>query len=454
MISNSIPNRVVIVGGGIMGLALAYHLSQRGAAVTVYEQSQILGGLASPLIVGDVRVDRFYHTILSSDLSLKALIEACGAAELLHFTPTKQGFYDKGKVYPFNTPFDFLRFPPLSLFERFRLGLQVIYAQSERDWRKMDCIPVEKWLTRVSGQNVYHKVWKPLLRAKFDSEAVNVPATYIWSRLRRMMGTREGVTSKEMMCYLEGGYYTLIEALAAQCERQGVTFHLKTPIQEILIRDNRVIGVRTPDGDAAADLVISTLPTPIFGRLIPGLPEPYRAELATQQYLGVLCLLLILKERLTPYYVINITDESVPFTAVVETTNLIDPQYVGGHHLVYLPKYLAPGSELATLPDEQVIALWMANFRRMFTDFDERQISQIIVQRERYVEPLRPLGTTHQIPSVKTPIEGLYLSNTTMVYPELNNGESVSRFAAKIAQLVLDDLRLPSPDLVASVEAI
>ncbi|MBN1284724.1 MAG: NAD(P)/FAD-dependent oxidoreductase [Anaerolineae bacterium] len=437
--SNPNTQHIAIVGGGVMGVTLAYHLAQGGMRVTLYERGDQLGGLASYMPYHGLRIDRFYHTILSSDMSMQTLIKESGAAGRLHFTETKQGFYDDGRLYPFNTPVDFMRFPPLNLFQRFRLGLQVIYAQFENNAAKMDRIPVKDWLVRIGGRGVYEKVWAPLLRAKFDSETTDVPATYIWSRLRRMMSTRQGVTSKEMMCYLEGGYYSLIEALAARCEEAGVVFNLGAPIEEIVVERARALGVRTTNGLHRYDAVISTLQSPIFSSLIPGAPRSFRDLLDKQEYLGVLCPLLILNRKLTPYYVLNITDKSIPFTAVVETTNLIDPKHVGGHHLVYLPKYLAPGSELLRWPDEQVKAEWLGHFKRMFPDFDAAWMTDFIVQRARYVEPLRPIGTTGEIPPARTPVERLYLSNTVMVYPDLNNGESVTRLAGKVAARVLED---------------
>ena len=432
---------VAIIGGGIMGVTLAYRLSQQGFKVTIYERGQDIGGLASYIPYDGVRIDRFYHTILSSDMSMQTLIEESGVKNRLHFTATKQGFYDNGNIYPFSTPVDLMRYPPLTVFQRIRLGLQIIYAQFEDDWQKIDLIPVERWLVKVSGRSVYEKVWKPLLRAKFDTTSEHVPATYIWSRLKRMMGTRQGVTSKEMMCYLENGYYTLIEALATRCKDQGVTIHLNTAIQKIVLENGRAIGIQIEGGQFVKhDLIISTLPSPLLGDLIPDTPQAFRDQLMQQKYLGVLCPLFILKKSLIPYYVLNITDETIPFTAVVETTNLIDPVHVKGHHLIYLPKYLAPGNEMATWPDEKVKTEWLYYLKNMFPDFDEVWITDVIVQRARYVEPIRPMGTLHQIPTIKTPIPGMYMGNTVMIYPALGNGEAVTSFADKIVTQILRDV--------------
>jgi hypothetical protein len=73
----------------------------------------------------------------------------------------------------------------------------------------------------------------------------------------------------------------------------------------------------------------------------------------------------------------------------------------------------------------------------MFPDFDDSTLEAFIVQRAADVEPLRPINTTHEIPPVESPVRGLYLSNTVMVYPELNNGESVTRQAVKAAGQVM-----------------
>lgn len=425
--------RVGIIGGGIMGVTLAYRLSQRGYDVTLYERGSQLGGLASYFMYDGQRIDRFYHTILSSDMSMHGLIQESGVGEKVHFTATKQGFYDKGKIYPFNTPVDLMSFPPLSLIQRFRLGLQIIYAQFESDWRTIDRIPVQDWLMKVSGRKVYDKVWQPLLRAKFDTLSGDVPATYIWSRLKRMMGTRQGVTSKEMMSYLEDGYYTLIEALEKHCLERGVVFKLNTAIDKLEIENGKVSGVRLADSSVdPQDMVISTLHSPGLAALLPDEFADFKAKLAKQEYLGVLCPLVTMDRKLTPYYVINITDASIPFTAVVETTNLVDPTHVKNNHLVYLPKYVAPDNEMMQWPDEQVRTEWMRTFKQMFPDVQDSWIKDFIVQRARYVEPIRPINTLDDIPDIVTPINGLYMGNTVMIYPDLGNGEAVTRFADRI----------------------
>ncbi len=64
-----------VVGGGMLGLAAAWRLAQRGVRVTLLEAAPQLGGLTSCWSLGDVTWDRFYHVTLLSDTRLRALLD-------------------------------------------------------------------------------------------------------------------------------------------------------------------------------------------------------------------------------------------------------------------------------------------------------------------------------------------------------------------------------------------
>src|SRR5690606_16302831 len=120
----------------------------------------VLGGLAGPLTLGDgTDVDRFYHAILSSDRHLRELCTELGIADQFRFNETKMGFYYQGDIYSMNNIIEFLRFPPLGWIDRFRLGITVLYAQFVKDWHKLEGIPVETWLRRLSGKRTFEHIW-------------------------------------------------------------------------------------------------------------------------------------------------------------------------------------------------------------------------------------------------------------------------------------------------------
>lgn len=437
--TNTTKQTVGIIGGGIMGISLGYFLSRQGVKVTIYEASPVLGGLAGPIILEDgTAVDRFYHAILSSDKHLGDLCKELGIADQLRFKETKTGFYYKGAIYPMNNMIDFLKFPPLGWIDRFRLGLTVLAAQFIKDWRSLESVSVQDWLLKWSGNGTYQNIWRPMLKAKFDGGFDNTPATYMWSRLVRMKSTREGANQKEMSGHLIGGYITLIKAMTEKILANGGEVLLKTAVKEIVIENGKATGIRLASSEVAHyDQIVCTLQTPIFQRLIPTAAPKYLEFLGQTEYLGIIAPLLVLDRPLTGNWTLNITDDRFPFTGVIETTSYIDPQYVGGHHLVYLPKYTAPGSPWQQKTDDEIKNIWLENLQSMFPDFDTKSIQYFLIHRERFVEPLHKLNETDAIPEIKTPIQNLFLATTAQIYPALTNGESVSHHAREAAEIVL-----------------
>lgn len=434
--------KVAIVGGGIMGISLGYFLSQQGADVEIFEASPILGGLAGPISLEDgILVDRFYHAILSSDQHLRDLCTELSIEDQLRYRETKMGFYYNHQIYSMNNIVEFLRFPPLGWTDRFRLGLTVLYAQLIRDWHSLEGISVEKWLTQISGRTTYENIWRPMLKAKFDGNFDNTPATYIWSRLVRMTSTRRGASQKEESGHLIGGYITLINAMVDKITNNGGKIHLQRPVSEIYIENSKAVGIRINENIEHYDKVVSTLQVPIFRYLIPNAEEQYLKFLGQTEYLGIIAALLVLDRPLTEYWTLNITDDHIPFTGVIETTTYIDPRFVGGHHLVYLPKYTAPNSPWQHKEDEEIEEIWLQNLTAMFPEFKREWVRYFLVHREKYVEPIHSLNKTDSIPSIKTPIDQLYLATTAQIYPGLTNGESVSRHAKLAADLILENQR-------------
>jgi protoporphyrinogen oxidase len=325
--------------------------------------------------------------------------------------------------------------------DRFRLGLTVLYAQFIRDWHHLESISVEKWLVRLGGRRTYENIWLPMLNAKFDGSFNHTPATYIWARLVRMKSTRSGANQKEEAGHLIGGYITLIRAMTDRIEATGGKIHLQKPVSKIVIEQNEARGFLVGDEIHSFDILVSTLQPPIFQRMIPDADSGYRDSLSQTKYLGIICPMLVLDCPLTGYWTLNLTDDRIPFTGVIETTSFINPEFVGGHHLVYLPKYTTPDSPLQKMRDEEVRELWLKYLEWMFPQFERAWIRYFLVQRERYVEPLHPLNGTHLIPSIRTPIKNLILATNAQIYPTLTNGESISQKAKEISELIIAEIQ-------------
>ena len=206
--------RAVVIGGGISGLAAAYALTRRGASVTLLERRPVLGGLArSEMMLGEPR-EVYYHFICADDYHLLRLINDLELSEALEWAPARTSYFVEGRMYPFTTPLDILRFPPLPLRDRLRFGLHAARCRRLQDWRPLEDLTAEEWLRREAGDRAYEVIWQPLLRTKFGRYAEQVSAPWIWHRLYRASRSRANLLRPESFGALAQGSRMLLEALA------------------------------------------------------------------------------------------------------------------------------------------------------------------------------------------------------------------------------------------------
>ena len=126
---------------------------------------------------------------------------------------TKTGFYAGGELLSMSNTAEFLKFKPLNLLERIRLGGTIFLASKIRNWRRMEQMTVEKWLRRWSGKGAFEKVWQPLLKAKLGDAYQETSAAFIWAHTQRMYKARRSGAKKEMFGYVPGGYARIVDVL-------------------------------------------------------------------------------------------------------------------------------------------------------------------------------------------------------------------------------------------------
>ncbi|MGH3127227.1 MAG: FAD-dependent oxidoreductase [Gaiellaceae bacterium] len=433
-----------VVGGGILGLTAAYRLSQAGVRVSVFERARDLGGLVGTFDFDGTPADRFYHVVLPTDDRVIGLASELGLGDTFRFRPTKVGVYGDGRLVSMTSPREFLTFPLLSFSDRIRLAQFLARCQLKKTHADLDDTPLLDWLRRMCGRRVVERLWEPLLDSKFDGRYADLPATYIWSRSRRMSTTRDR-GGREVMGWPEGGYQRLIDELARRIVALGGEIHTETSVDRIVAAADRAAGIVVNGDFRAFDVVLCTL-TPAQARRL------YSPELAVRmpadhgRYLGVICLLLRVTRSVSPYYHLNITDRSVPLTTIVETTHVVDPDAVGGH-LLYISKYVDPTHPAHDLPAHEVAVEYLRHARTIFPDLRDQDIISSRVQRARITEPVHVLGGAKNVPDM-FPMPGIALASTAHVYPEIVSGQAMCGVAERVVDGILE--RMPGEQRAAA----
>jgi protoporphyrinogen oxidase len=426
-----------IVGGGFLGMTLAYRLAQQGKSVTLFESADHLGGLASAWNLGDVVWDRHYHVTLLSDSYVRALLSELGLEKEMEWVETKTGFYTDGKLYSMSNSLEFLRFPPLSLLDKFRLGATIFYASQIKDWKKLEQVPVVDWLMRWSGRRTVEKIWLPLLRAKLGDLYKKASAAFIWAIIARMYAARRSGMKKEMFGYVAGGYARFLAQFAEVLRDRGIRIELNHTAKKVQRAATGSVEVEIANGKREVfDQVVITTAAPIAERLCPGLTQEERKKLQGIQYQGIICASLLMKQALARYYVTNITEPWVPFTAVIEMSTLVNRTYLGGNHLVYLPKYLAPDDPMFALSDREIEDRFLGALERMYPHFSRNDVLCFKISRVKYVLAISTLNYSQHLPSMTTSIPGVHIVNSSHIVNGTLNVNDTIQLAENATRLL------------------
>lgn len=417
-----------------MGMALAYRLATDGHTVSVIEAEEQLGGLSTWHDFGGFIWDRFYHVVLPTDRDLIQFISEIGLSENLEWKRTYTGFYVNETMYSVSSNLEFLRFPLLSMASKARLVWTLLYCSRIDDWRRLEQETVESFLLRVSGRKTYEVLWKPLLLAKLGDNYKRVSAVFIWSYIKRLFSARDRSASAEHLGHVSGGYNMVFRKLEQTIRAARGDIQTGIRVTAVHPTSNGMLEVRTNMGKETFDHVVATSPVSVLRRLFDKTLLEVKDAGSEVEYLGVICLVIVSRVPIIPYYVVNIADNKVPFTGMIGMSTVIDPKNTGNRYLTYLPKYVLSTDPYLRRSDEEIEIEFMEGVKKMIPNFDFNQIESVHLNRAIRVQPLQVLGYSDNVPRVQTSHPGLFVLNTSQfVSSTLNNNEvigAVNRFFA------------------------
>ncbi len=402
--------RCAIVGGGVLGSTIALRLAQSGEQVTLFEAAPELGGLASAWSLGDIVWDRHYHVTLLSDSHTRGLLSELGLESEMEWVETRTGSVYHGEIYSISNSVEYLRYPPLSLVDKFRLGTTILYGSRLKDWRRLESVPVEKWLRDISGDAVFDKFWLPLLEAKLGDAYRETSAAFIWATIQRLYAARNSGMKKEMFGYVPGGYARILGRLGESLQDHGVDLRLDARVSRVA----EGLTVESERGAEAFDRVIVTMAPPIARGIVDGLSPTERERLGGIRYQGIVCASVLLSRPISDFYLTYLHDPA-PFTAIVEMSAFVDRAQFGGRSLVYLPRYCDPSDPVFEESDDSIRDRFLEALHEIHPDFDPASTLAFKVSRVRNVFPISSLGYSDGVPGFDTSIRGVHLINSSQI---------------------------------------
>jgi len=406
--------KIAIIGAGPMGLVCALELLNRGESVDIYENDDRIGGMSASFDFDGLPIERFYHFICKTDAAIIGLLGELGLSERLRWTDTRMGVYCDGRLYDWGTPQALLRFDRIGWIDKARYALHVLHAKRIRDWSALDKVTAVDWLKRWLGERAYRVLWRRLFDLKFYEHSGRLSAAWLGTRIRRIALSRRNLL-QESLGYIDGGSATLLEALRTAIERRGGRIHLRSPVERVEVAGNRVRGAVVAGVEHPCDRVISTVPIQYVPRLVPDLPDGFAARIRAIENIPVVCVVLKLRRALTPNFWLNICDDTIDIPGIVEYSNL-NPQ--AGPAIVYVPFYMPKTHPKFARDNAAFVDETIGYLSRLNPEFAADWILATHCHRYEFAQTICPPGFFDLLPPMQTPIQGLFMADTSYYYPE------------------------------------
>lgn len=430
--------KVVIIGAGYTGLVAALRLAEQGHAVTILERGSAIGGLASDFQVEGASLERAYHHLFKTDTHIINLANELGVGDKLQWHDSSVSLYYDNTLYPFKGALDLIKFKPLSFVNRIRAGLVVLYLQQTKNWQQFQTISAYDWMLRAAGRQVTEVIWEPLLKGKFDKYYDKVAMAWLWARVHIRAQSRE--VGGEKLGYFDGGFQVFTDALTNKLNELGVTIQTGAEISSITNTSKGSVKISFVDGTSKTyDACIATTPSHVFAKLIEtnkSLKPAYLQQLNSINYLGARLLIFSSEQDISPYYWHNVNDLELPFLVFIHHTRLIKKENYGGKYIYYIATYVPHDHELFTCDDKQLEKLWFKSLKQIFANFDPSKVREKHFFRFANAQHIVDTSYSKKLPKIKTPLNNVYLSNFSQIFPEDRGTNYAVREGETVAKMI------------------
>jgi squalene-associated FAD-dependent desaturase len=449
---------VIVIGGGLAGLAAGVALADSGWRVRLFEQRPFLGGRATSYVLPDgEHVDNCQHVTLACCTNLEDFYRRIGASgkikffdRLLFLDPQgRRGEIKAGLLpAPFHLAGSFASFAPLTLLDKLSIAramLQIIRHQGQPpELHAARGITMLEWLRlRGQTQGAIDRFWRVVLVSALDEELHRTDARFgvdvFWKAfLLHSRGYRMGVPAVPLS--------QLYDGCKSEIERRGGEVVLRAPIRGLKLESGQLAGVRLDESrEESADAYVFAVPHAALAEL---LPESLRQADPSLSHLD--------KIKTSPitgvhfWFDRRVMDE--PFLTLLDTTTqwvfnktALYGRPVGGFPETsgaeksrqYLQLVISASYDLLQTSREEIIDLCLAELRHALPKARDAQLLKATVIKEAAATFSPGPGVDRWRPAQTTKIPGLFLAGdwTQTGWPATMEGAVRSGYLAAEALL-------------------
>ncbi|HKV24781.1 MAG TPA: hydroxysqualene dehydroxylase HpnE [Candidatus Acidoferrum sp.] len=465
---------MIVIGGGLAGLAASVALAESGWRVRLFEQRPFLGGRAASYeLPNGEHVDNCQHVTFGCCTNLDDFYRRVGSSAKIKFFDRmilldpqgRRGAMHAGFLpAPFHMTGSFLTFSPLSLKDKLGIGraFSSILRSGGRppEVETLEGISMLDWLERhKQTPAAISRFWRTVLVSALSEELDKIDARYgidvFWKAvLSNKTGYRMGVPAVALG-ELYGGCKAFIE-------KQGGEVIFRSPLRELRIEGGRVSSAIFDAGRAeTADSYILALPHSTLAEILPvelkqsvpafreldkifdapitGVHFWFDRQVMSGPFLSLL--------DTTTQWIFNKSALYGATNGIPSSTSVAMPAEKGQ----YLQLVISASYDLLQKPRQEIIDLCLQEVRHALPAAREANLLKATVIKEAAATFSPRPGVDRWRPSQKTSIPGLFLAGdwTATSWPATMEGAVRSGYLA--AEAILSEAGNPKrflrPDL-------
>lgn len=368
---------VAVIGGGLAGLTAAALIAEQGLRVAVFERSDAIGGRAVTHVKNGFHLNLGPHAWYTGGPGTTIL--ACLGVAIPGRTPQPRGAFavDGDRLHTLPIGFVSLLTTDLLTLPGKLEAARLLASLSRLDTEAFRHQPIGAWLDEHLTNPRTRDVVNMFIRV-----AAYAHAPHLMSADAALYSFQLAV--RDNVQYLDGGWQSLVDALAAQARARGVQIIRTAPVAEVL-HDRAVVGVRLDSGETVpAESVILAVPPASARRLVPHL-----GPAVTARWDGVpakaACLDLGLARLAKPVNTLAFGVDRPLYYSVHSATAVLAPK---GAAMVHVAKYLNPSEPHEAQATERELEAFLDLMQPGWR-------SEVVVRRY-----LPSMTVSHVIPSV------------------------------------------------------
>jgi hydroxysqualene dehydroxylase len=440
---------VLIIGGGLAGLAAGVALAEAGCCVRLLEQKPYLGGRARSFrdaVTGSV-VDNGQHLFMGCYHSTLKFFNTIGTSDTVTFDPQLHvRFLDADKKLTellcpaLPSPWHLLSgvffsnsFSFGEKMDVLRMGRALRASKGAADRPgTLDPLTVEQWLSSLGQRESLRRNFWDLLCIAAMNEDPQITSALLFRRVLRLtlfsspLDSRLGIPRKGLSdCYTD--------AAARAITGRGGSVELRRDVRALLISNGECRGVTLVDGTTIqAQTVLSAVPWHVLPKLLPegtAGSEPFFSRILNLNPAPIISLYLWFDRPVTDLEFVGLRGTTVQW--------LFNKGKILGNGENYVSLVLSGAHDHVARSKEDLRDTALQELRSLLPGMRGARLTHSLVIKERFATFSPCVGVDALRPPAVTPVRGLYLAGdwTDTSLPATIEGAVQSGYAAAEAIL-------------------